>query len=280
MEKKSTYVNFPVTLLRNTFNDLRGTINTIFHYVVYKHAQKDKKSDIIKRIKKSTEFFELHFDNMDLLIEEAEMILAGKKYDLNVGYVNLDIDILWDHYNNGKSEFDIACFCAYCAIKSIIGNKEYVKTNKSMIVSRMFGDSKSGNAKENHEMFSSLSEAVAYVNKLYAQDKTGKKPIHNIKKNDAGLWYLCEDSSERTLSDELRKKYSLRYHIDNVLTELQLNWGLKLYSDHSRGFYLSFTQSLEDLAVVNALSKKTKQSMLVEEKHSAKMAAIIRLNDV
>ena len=47
----------------------------------------------------------------------------------------------------------------------------------------------------------------------------------------------------------------MRYHIDNVLLELQNELGLKLYSDHSRGFYLSFTKSLEELAVINIESK-------------------------
>lgn len=79
-------------------------------------------------------------------------------------------------------------------------------------------------------------------------------------------------------TEKFMKKYSIRYHIDNVLLELQTNWGLKLYSDHSRGFYLSFTKSLEELAVISIESKsKSKSKILSQEKAKAKEAALRKL---
>ena len=62
------------------------------------------------------------------------------------------------------------------------------------------------------------------------------------------------------------------------MEEIQLSWGLKLYSDHIRGMYVSFTKPLEDLAVINELSKKsTKRNELKEQKRLAKESAIKKL---
>lgn len=46
---------------------------------------------------------------------------------------------LFNFRDTDKMEFDIAQFVSYMAIKSILGKKLFVKTNKMHIVSRMFG---------------------------------------------------------------------------------------------------------------------------------------------
>ena len=46
---------------------------------------------------------------------------------------------LIDYFKNEKSEFDIALLLAYMAIRSILGKKQYVKTNTKHITARMFG---------------------------------------------------------------------------------------------------------------------------------------------
>ncbi len=110
--------------------------------------------------------------------------------------------MLCSYYNTPKTEAEIACFCAFCAIKSILGNKAYTKTNKSLISARMFGMAGSALANTQEQDYS---------------------------------------------TEQLMKKYSKRYHMDNILLELQTNYGLKLYSSHSRGFYLSFSKTIDDL---------------------------------
>lgn len=52
-------------------------------------------------------------------------------------------------------------------------------------------------------------------------------------------------------------KYNNRYQLDKVKKELRINWGLKYYSLKNRGFYVSFSMTLKDLAVV-AESKRVK----------------------
>ena len=54
---------------------------------------------------------------------------------------------------------------------------------------------------------------------------------------------------------DLRVKYSKRYQLDKIKKTLQNEWNLVYYSQHTRGFYVSFKLSFE--ALVNcALDKK------------------------
>ena len=103
---------------------------------------------------------------------------------------------------------------------------------------------------------------------------------YEIKEADLIKWAVkYADMPEPDNSEEqLMQKYSMRYHIDNVLLELQTNWGLKLYSDHSRGFYLSFTKSLEELAIISIEDKtKSKSKILSQERAKAKESALRKL---
>lgn len=52
--------------------------------------------------------------------------------------MSVRLKILWGYYNNPKKEADIAHFRAFCAIKSMSGDKRYIKTNKSLVIERMF----------------------------------------------------------------------------------------------------------------------------------------------
>lgn len=46
---------------------------------------------------------------------------------------------------------------------------------------------------------------------------------------------------------DLKVKYSKRYHLDKIKKTLQNDWGLVYYSRKTRGFYVSFTLILTDL---------------------------------
>ncbi len=58
---------------------------------------------------------------------------AGKPYAM------VTTSVIFDYYKNEKSEFDLMQFAAHAALVSIIGEKPYCKTNKGMILARMFG---------------------------------------------------------------------------------------------------------------------------------------------
>jgi|GEM_PF-865988 len=302
MKKDSViYVNFPISLLRDAFKNITGTVDTIFGYAVYKHSKTLEYGDELARMKAAADFFNISFGNINREIKSAKDLQTNPLYDLKTPNASINISILWDFYKNKKTEFEIACLCAFCAIRSVLGSKEYVKSNKGMIIARMFGSSKGEPKIEYPDEFKSLTDAVSYLDKAYGRYtnagalsnayKSGAlKAERNSKNNtvsyiiqrkDIDEWHFKNDnefSLSRDDDDVLKEKYSKRYHIDAVLTELQLNWGLKLYSDHSRGFYLSFIKSLEDLATINILAKKTtKSSELIKQKQLAKESALKKL---
>ena len=218
---KTIYVNFPVCLLSGAFENIQFVTDNIFDYAIYKHSQNLEFNDELSKIKSASNFFNVNLGLPERSLENGKNLLQQHIKSPNA---SINISIIWDFYNNKKGEFDIACFCAFCAIKSILGNKNFVKTNKKLILLRMFGE--------------------------------------NIQKNEV-----------------LFNKYSARYHIDKILIKLQEDWGLKLYSDHSRGFYLSFKNSLKSLAEISLFKKeKIKKKILVERKKKATEAALVKLN--
>lgn len=125
---------------------------------------------------------------------------------------------------NEKSEFEIACFCAFTALKSILVSKLSCKTNKAHIHARMFG-------------FRSIKEMPEHLEGYEA-------------------------------------KYSTRRRMDRIILELELSWELKMFSNHTRGMFVSFKLPLERLAQTCEFQKKKyKEKELKEKKKEALLKA-------
>ena len=76
-------------------------------------------------------------------------------------------------------------------------------------------------------------------------------------------------SAEWELSEEVRK-FSKAYQINKIKEELSINWNLIHYGRYTRGFYVSFKMSLEDL--IFQVEKKRKSRQLQVEKEKRKLA--------
>ncbi len=66
--------------------------------------------------------------------KELEVLLESK-----IAYAMASIDVLIQYRNNDKSISDLDQLVANLAIRSIIGEKEYILTNRNMIFARMLG---------------------------------------------------------------------------------------------------------------------------------------------
>jgi hypothetical protein len=117
---------------------------------------------------------------------------------------------LFEFRNHDKSNFEIAQFLAFIAIRSILGKKKFAKTNKNHILSRMFGYS-----------------------------TFGKVELNKLSKNQS--------------------IYLKRYHIDKVFLSLEMHWNICIYSNRTRGIYVSFKKEmpLGELARIAELKKQT-----------------------
>ena len=302
MADEAKYINFPISLLSGIFEKKTKTLSDILRYSLYVYSKKYKGSET-NRMKCAAEYFDVYFTSGD---EEknsnrslCKAIEDGKRVENSLDekcpHVSLKLSMFWVIYKESHDEFEIACFCAFCAIKSILGHRDYVKTNKGLIAARMFGKTGKEETPVYPDSFSSYSEASVYLGKRHRvgccsvgnlQDATKNGKLHVsrprknavvIERNDLDRWFEEHYSMPKSMS--LAEKYSLRYHIDRVLFELQANWGLKLYSDHSRGFYLSFKNELVDLAMHNEQAKRTnKYKEYAEVKARAKSEALKRIN--
>lgn len=311
MENKAEYLNFPISFFTDDFGDIKSTLDKAMDYAVYRHSLGLDLGTDEEKIKSSASFFAISYGDIDRV--EPSYTKTCKKYNVKAPNISLRLSIMWEYYKYEKNEFQIACFRAFCAIRSILGDSEYCKTNKSMILARMFGRSKP-NAKKilfgldqnsAPQYFTSITKATDYLEmegyiipyKTFISEsiqsenlKAVKLPngykidraelIRYVKRAniDKKIFNGSNSMGNKLTNSMLERKYANRYHIDKVLEELQLSWGLKLYSDHIRGMYVSFTKSLDDLAVINELSKKSnKRNDLKEQKRQAKEFALKRL---
>lgn len=236
MCEKAKYVNFPISLLSGAFENIETVVDNIIHYAVYRHSLNLEIGGEIRRMRDSSNFFNVKFGNIERSIERAKKIYCSVKK--GTPFASVKLKMLWDYHDNQKKECEIACFCAFCAIKSSIGDKDYVKTNKRLVVARMFGF-------------------------------TDIESLESISMQRIGV-----------KTENLIRKYSLRYHIDNVILELKKNWGLKLYSEHSRGFYLSFSLSVEELAVTCFEDKTDSKYKYLSKKKSKSHEYALRSKSV
>jgi hypothetical protein len=139
---------------------------------------------------------------------------------------------LFHYRDNHKTETELAQLLAYIAIRSIIGEKGFTKTNKPHIICRMFG-------------YKSI------------------KDIESI-----------------TVSD-IFKKYSNRYHIDKTLKALELDWHVCVYSNKTRGLFISLSNKipLKKLVEIAEQKKRSKREKdFYDQKCSIINTALIAAN--
>lgn len=106
------------------------------------------------------------------------------------------------------------------------------------------------------------------------------KPYCKI--DNAFLWSRMDGSSKSIdvseLSDEI-KTYANRYQIDKIKKELIFNWYLIYYSRHTRGFYVSFKLTLNDLVFEAEKKRKAvKEKQQKQAQNDALKQALERLN--
>ncbi|MDD2307714.1 MAG: hypothetical protein PHP53_23630 [Prolixibacteraceae bacterium] len=161
------YFNFPVTLLKELFEDKQKVLNDILYFALYSHSLKMDAEDLYSNSEFNKFTTAAKFYNVDLggndqnkknKLKQGKALFESIPTD--TPKVGLNISIFWDYYKNDKSEFEIACLAAFLAIKSILGTKPYCKTDNSFLWARM-----SGNAKAIKDV-NKLSEGV----KKYAND--------------------------------------------------------------------------------------------------------------
>lgn len=293
------YFQFPLSLLRNFFDQKDECIRSIINYGIYRFAENidfdvfrvadlvvydnymnhlprdirtilkrncpnfwgknntqcfdglgeydvdcDERNEVVACLRKNTSLF----DKLELLYKfrtacRALNIPNWPSNEFEVGRKIADsilpnepmpmvkLELLLNFYNEEKSEYEIAQLLGFIAIKSILGKKAIVKTNKSLILSRMMG---------------------------YASSNCIK-----------------------SVTNEHFEKYETRYWFDKLMKGLRDGWTIKSYSNYTRGLYVSSGRDItyERLIeyaemrrpkLINELAKKRKIEALrkLEKQHN------------
>ncbi len=218
MGQDTRFFTFPVELLRGAFTNIAGVCSDAINYAVYSYCNaKDKTPD------EAFEFFGIS-GNSDAAFTRGEVLYNS--FDRPV-LVSVNKDVIFDFYKNPKTDFEIAVFCAFCGLRSIIGRKPFAKTNNGLLLARMFGYA---TAKE----FEALRHKPAYYKDYFSTTQ--------------------------------KVRYQLTEKI--IKRELSLSWGLKYYSNHSKGFYVSFSLEFESLVLHAEHSRKS--SLLKQQQEEQK----------
>ena len=237
MDSETRYFSVPIRLLQGLISGkkpIQEFGHDVVHYSLYYHAKHSFYGDegegggynsIETQIKAAADFLHVKIGSIDNVIRNGEHLYNQYQKE---NYCGINTNIIWDYNNNNKTNYQIALLCAFCATRSIIGKGEYKKTNINMIVARMFG-----------------------YNNYY--EMVDDKPNITAKNVNKGIIEL----RKKEIAE--REKYLKRYHYDKILSALEIKWGLKRYSDHVRGVFISYTLDYNTLANINEKSKKSAQ---------------------
>lgn len=180
---ETKYFNFPITLLKELFEDKDKVLNDILYVALYSHSLKMDSEELynnseLNKFKSAAKFYGVVLGGSDQ--DNKNKLKRGKALFDSIPTaspkVGLNISIFWDYYKNDKSEFDIACLSAFLALKSVLGTKPYCKTENAFLWARMSGNSKA------MKDISELSEGV----KKYANEYQTVK-IKNALRDGWGL---------------------------------------------------------------------------------------------
>lgn len=132
-------VFFPICLLKNAHEDISLTCYDILCFAGYDHARNyDKGEDIGKRM------FYAGKNRIGFVFQDSERdYYRGEELYSNLEFkfpkVNIEVSKLVSMLGSDNSSFDVACFLAYCALRSIIQTDPYKDISSAFLLSRMLG---------------------------------------------------------------------------------------------------------------------------------------------
>ena len=210
---KAEYFSFPVFILENMIDEPLRAFNEISDFAIVEKmdaycSESEEYRDVSEKEKyeSACSYFCIipKGSSRSCIIETGRRLQRQLKSQPSKIFTQIRIDTYWEYHKSieSKTEFDLAQLCTYLSIKSIVGKKEFIKTNKKLLLSRAFGTD---------------------------QPYSEKRHYHH---------------------------YFTRYHWERLRDALELNWGVRVFSDHNRGFYLSTKVDYDRLAEICVSNKK------------------------
>ena len=185
---------------------------------------------------------------------------------------------------HGTPQEKFKAACKYFGVQ--IGNQSHaIKVGTSLFDSLPVNSPKTGLNKkifwDFHDQHKEPFDIACLLAFLSLRSGIGYKPLWKGTNNY--LWARMDgklnsinDISE--LSPEIQK-YANEYQTRKIINELRLNWGLVYYSRYTRGFYVSFKLTLEELIYQSELKRQsTKIKEMKMQESEALKKAIARIH--
>jgi hypothetical protein len=161
---KRKYLTFPIRILGVDPADIKTRLADSISYCLYEKTINTFGS-VEDRIKQAAEGLGIKYDPSKKehylkTYEGGEIIYQS--IPENSPKTSIGLDVVTDFYKYEKTDFEIACFLAFAAIKSILQRQPYSKITNEYLAGRMAGNSKPGEP---------LNDFVFRFNNRYQLDK-------------------------------------------------------------------------------------------------------------
>lgn len=139
------YLTFPIVLLKDGLNNIKECMNDAMNYCLYDKYIRFEKSYSYNPMNDALNDVGINFGdtaNIKKSWQNGKMLYDS--IDEKFPKTSINKEMMFDFYKNKKSEFEIVCFLAFCALKSIIQRQVYKSTGNDYLFSRMSGNNKKG----------------------------------------------------------------------------------------------------------------------------------------
>lgn len=140
MPSKERYWNVPITLMRNATkgNDyFKTSLSNIIFYAIYDKYKDLEYGDDEDKMQYTLKYLGITSKDWEIALERAEKVyFSVPDKTAKFGIKSSKVFEFRDDY---KTDFEVAVFCAFCAVKSILGKKSYVRISNNFLLARMAG---------------------------------------------------------------------------------------------------------------------------------------------
>lgn len=133
------YLNFPVQMMQGSFKNINSVCSKVIDYGIYDYMVRNGFSGISGFGEALNDLGITNGNHATGLKASADTYQQTKDSIERPVTVSIKRELLFDFFKNDKSEFDVAVFLGFVAIKSIIGKKPYIKITNDYLLARMFG---------------------------------------------------------------------------------------------------------------------------------------------
>jgi hypothetical protein len=285
MESKEKYLQFPLFLLRELLTDKEKTIEKIIKYGIYRFSkiQKYELYDVAKQIMYC--YYRKQGDLTNNLLEITQSYIDAEMIDLDEDYsgfsfenfnpeteINQLLEIFETDLNFKEKSIEFYLIRQAYVFLGITGNFENcLKVGKQiektipekepfpMISKRLLFEFRDNDKSEFDLMQFAVYIAIRSILGKKSYCKTNKEMIICRSFGYASKKHL--PAKMHPIIKELFSKYMKRYHINNLIESLKLNWKVLIYSKYIRGFYVGMSNkiSLEAIILIAETKKKKNQ---------------------